>query len=164
MRKRTIVKDSNEEITFIKELTAALRNINTSNILDISSLNSAVNAINTFASSIDFIWLKNSKITNIMVHSKSWWDTNCRRDLNTYRAFKSLEDWKQFKKTVKNTKYIFFNLKIQEISNKKQSPWELMNWVNKCKLPSIKTIKYNNRLCHEISNLWHTLHLSFNIA
>ena len=101
MRKRTIVKNNNEEIMFIKKLTAALRNINMSDISDISSLESTVNA---FASSVDSIWSKNSKITNIVVHSKSLWNTNCRHDLNAYRASKSLEDWKQFKKTVKNTK------------------------------------------------------------
>ena len=150
MRKRTIVKNNNEEIMFIKELTAALRNINMSDISDISSLESTVNA---FASSVDSIWSKNSKITNIVVHSKSLWNTNCRHDLNAYRASKSLEDWKQFKKTVKNTKWTFFNLKIQEISYKKQGPWKLMNWVNKHKLSSIKTIKYIDRLCYEISDL-----------
>jgi len=88
-RKRTIVKDSDEEITFIKKLTTALRNINMSDISDISCLNSAVNA---FTSSVDSIWSKNSKITNITVHSKCWWDTNCRHDLNVYRASKRLED------------------------------------------------------------------------
>ena len=101
IRKRTIVKDSDEEITFIKKLTTALRNINTSDISDISYLNSAVNA---FTSSVDSIWSKNSKITNITAHSKSWWNTNCRHNLNIYRVSKRLEDWKQFKKTVKNTK------------------------------------------------------------
>ena len=39
-----------------------------------------------------------------------------------------------------------------------------MNWVNKQKLPAIKTIKYNNQLCFEINNLWHILHSSFNTA
>ena len=101
IRKRTIVKDSDEEITFIKKLTTALRNINTSDISDISYLNSAVNA---FTSSVDSIWSKNSKITNITAHSRSWWNTNCRHNLNIYRASKRLEDWKQFKKMVKNTK------------------------------------------------------------
>ena len=39
-----------------------------------------------------------------------------------------------------------------------------MNWVNKHKLSSIKTIKYIDRLCYEISDLQHALHLSFSIA
>ena len=39
-----------------------------------------------------------------------------------------------------------------------------MNWVNKCKLPTIETIKYNDQQCLNISNLWNTLHFTFNIA
>ena len=39
-----------------------------------------------------------------------------------------------------------------------------MNWVNKQKLLAIKAIKYYGQLCIKIKDLWHTLHLSFNIA
>jgi len=84
--------------------------------------------------------------------------------LRNYRASRNLEDWKIFKKTVKATKHSFFNLKIQEITNKKQRPWELMNWVNKHKLPAIKAIKYNDQLCLTTNNLWNALHSIFNTA
>ena len=44
------------------------------------------------------------------------------------------------------------------------TPWELMNWVNKHKLPAVKAVKYNGQLYLEINDLWHALHSLFNIA
>jgi len=35
-----------------------------------------------------------------------------------YKAFKKVEEWKDFKKTVKNTKQLFFDNKIQETTSK----------------------------------------------
>jgi len=39
-----------------------------------------------------------------------------------YRASKKVEEWKDFKKIVKNTKQLFFNDKIQEITLKNCRP------------------------------------------
>ena len=39
-----------------------------------------------------------------------------------------------------------------------------MNWINKCKLPVVKAIKYNNQLCLTLESLWCTLHATFNTA
>ena len=160
-RKHSIIKDSEEELTFIKDLTISIKSINTSNMLNIASLDKAVNK---FANAVKNAWEKNLKVINITKHSKNWWNESCSRNLESYRLLKSLENWKQFRRTVKNMKCQFFDLKIQKISNKKWGFWKLMNWINKHKLLAIEVVKYNSQPCLEINDLWHALHLSFNTA
>jgi len=46
-------------------------------------------------------------MANITKDSKVWWNENYQRNLKTYRESKHLEDWKNFKKVVKNTKWEF---------------------------------------------------------
>ena len=67
--KHFIIQNSEEESTFIKDLTNFIRNIDTSNISDIASLDRAVNK---FASTVEVTWEKNLKVINITRHSKSW--------------------------------------------------------------------------------------------
>ena len=73
-----IVKNSEEEATFIKDLTSLFRSINTSFILDITSLDQT---INDFTKVVEIAWEKNVKTINITKHSKSWWDDSCSRNL-----------------------------------------------------------------------------------
>jgi len=84
----------------------AIKGINTDDILDVNFLE---NIVQSLAHNIERIWAKNSKIINITKYSKSWWDTNCDRDLENYRSSRQIKDWKQFKKTVKSTKHLFFD-------------------------------------------------------
>ena len=88
----------------------------------------------------------------------------CSRALQNYRTSRSLENWKNFKRVVKNVKRSYFDEKIQEIANKRKGPWELTNWINRHKLPATKTIKYNGQLCLSPESLWDALHSTFNTA
>jgi len=148
--KRTIIKNSDEEDKFIEEVIASFTKLNLSKISNISDLEKVVF---DFANIVDHTWMKYSKLINITKHSKSWWNDKCNCKLENYRFSKSIKSWKSFRKTVKSTKREFFDLKIQEIANKKQGPWELMNWVNKYKLPAIEMIKYNGNPCLELADL-----------
>ena len=137
-----IVKNNNEEKSFIEELIRIIKSVNTGNISNIESLE--IDVLN-LTCLMERTWEKHSKIVNITKHSKSWWNDNCKYDLDIYMSTKHIEDWKQFRRIVKNAKHSFFNLKIQEITNKTKGPLELMNWVNKKNLSAIEAIKYNDR-------------------
>jgi len=104
--KHFIAKSSAEEKLFIKD---KIKNISTINTFNLSDIELFENVINLFAITIEKAWKKNSKIINISRHLKSWWDMNCSKDLEIYRSTRSLANWKQFKKTVKCTKYLFFD-------------------------------------------------------
>ena len=159
--KFSIAKNSKEEENFIKDVLSIIKSIEVSDLSDIDKLKDTTNSL---ASSIENVWRSNSKQVNITRHSKSWWNNKCNLALSNYRLTRSLEDWKLFKNKVKSSKRSFFDLKIQEIANKKREPWELMNWVNKRKIPAIKAIKHNRQQCHNIDDLWNTLHSTINTA
>ena len=94
----------------------------------------------TFAECIKRIWYKHSKIVNITKYFKVWWDDDCYRDLEKYRQTKRIDNWRWFKSIVKKTKHNFFDLKIQEITNKNCGSWELIDWVKKQKLLVIEAV------------------------
>jgi len=75
-------------------------------------------AVQEFANKSDIIWYKFSKCINITKHSKTWWNEDCQTKLVKYRLSKQIENWKAFRDTVKKTKQLFFNDKIQEIVSK----------------------------------------------
>jgi len=117
--KLSIQPNSEQETTFVEEVTSIFKNLDTSNITNKVYLENTVNHLNSL---IDQAWNKNAKRSRLTKHSKQWWNKECSKSLNVYRMTRSLEDWKKFKKVVKNTKRSFFDLKIQDIVNKSHGP------------------------------------------
>ena len=87
--KRTITKNSEKEDKFINEVIASFSKFDMSNISNILKLEKVVI---DFANIVDLTWLKNSKIVNIIKHSKSWWNEEYNKDLANYRFSKSIEN------------------------------------------------------------------------
>ena len=148
--KLLIQQKSEQESAFIEEVISSFKNFNTSNITNKERLEYMVNKLDTL---VDQAWNKNAKRSRITKHSKRWWSDKCNKALTNYRASRSLNDWKTFKKAVKNTKRAFFDSKIWEVADKSHSLWELMNWINKHKLPTTKAIKYEGQPCFTLENL-----------
>ena len=54
---------------------------------------------------------------------------------------------------MKIVKQIFFDDNIQEIMLTNKKPWDLINWVNKCKLTATEAIKFNICSCNKLDDL-----------
>ena len=161
MSKLSLAPKSKQESAFITDVISKFKNLDTTNFKDIINLEWVVKQLGTI---IDQAWTKNAKKSKKSKHSKQWWTEDCSCSLNNYRASRSLENWKKFKKSIRDTKRTFFNNKIQEISNKSRSPWELMNWIKRSKLSAIEAINYNRHPCLTLDSLWNALHNTFNTA
>ena len=135
--KLTIHPKSNQKTAFVEEVISSLKSLDTSVIDDSDKLESIVNQLGTI---IDQAWKKNTKKSRISKYSKQWWMDKCSQSLNNYKVSRSLENWK-------NVKRSFFDKKIQEVANKRKCPWELINWINRHKLLATKAIKHNGTPC-----------------
>ena len=161
MSKLSLAPKSKQESDFITDVISKFKNLDITNFKDIVNLEQVVKQLSTI---IDQAWTKNAKKSKISKHSKQWWTEDCSRSLDNYRASRSLENLKKFKKSVRDTKRTFFDDKIQEISNKSCGLWKLMNWIKRSKLPTIEAINYNGHPCLTLNSLWNVLHNTFNTA
>jgi len=134
-----IIKNSKEEINFTSDTINCFKEID---IIHLMSKVLLENTVQVLAKKQDYLWHKYLKKVNIVRWSKNWWNKECQSSLVNYGSSKHLSNWKIFRNMVKCTKQIFFNDKIQEIIISNQNPWDLMNWVQKCKLPTIEAIQY----------------------
>jgi len=72
--KLKILKNSEEEEIFVKEIINIFKALNTLLIMNRESLEYTVNSL---ATRIEQAWLSNTKNVNITKHSKKWWNDDC---------------------------------------------------------------------------------------
>ena len=77
----SLIKESDEENQFIEDLIQFIKNLNTSSIQDIESLEEVVQFL---ATNIKDIWFKHLKMVNITRQSKAWWNKDCCHTLYKY--------------------------------------------------------------------------------
>ena len=99
--KLSIPPNSKQETAFVKDIISIFKNLEMTNITDKNNLESIINHVKI---SINRAWTKNAKHLKISKHSKQWWTEECSKSLNNYTTSRSLENWKMFKRVVKNTK------------------------------------------------------------
>ena len=157
--KLSISPNSKQETVFVKDIISIFKNLETTNLTNKDNLENIVNHVET---SFNQAWTKNTKYSRISKHSKQWWMEECSKFLDNYKMTRSLENWKMFKRVIKNTKWSFFDLKIQEVANKSSSSWKLMNWINRRKLLATEAIKFNGQPCISPDSLWGALYDTFN--
>ncbi|PPQ89621.1 hypothetical protein CVT25_012633, partial [Psilocybe cyanescens] len=116
------------------------------------------------ADSFSAAWDICSREVTIMRRSKPWWMVECSVMLQAYWEHGLLENWKLYRKAVKNAKQIFFDSKITELSITNKHTWDLMSWVQQRKLPPCEAIQYQGQPCHALPQLWDALHNTYNSA
>ncbi|CAA7264655.1 unnamed protein product [Cyclocybe aegerita] len=109
-------------------------------------------------------WLAHLTESKPTKRSKSWWMDECSDTFGVYQLSCSLADYNKFKKVCKNTKCDFFNEHIAEIATSRKHPWDLMEWVKQRKLPPCEAIRNGDQPCHDMDDLWDTLHSTYNSA
>ncbi|PPQ93535.1 hypothetical protein CVT25_000384, partial [Psilocybe cyanescens] len=70
-------------------------------------------------------WETCSREVTITRCSKPWWTDKCSVVLQAYQEYGLPEDWKLFRKAVKNAKQVFFDSRITEISITNKHTWDL---------------------------------------
>ena len=112
-----ILPKSDQEKAFIDEVISNFKTLSTNNIDDSNKLDNVVHWLGLI---INQAWKNNAKKSRLSKHSKQWWLDECSQALQNYRTSRSLENWKNFKRVVKNVKRSYFDEKIQEIANKRK--------------------------------------------
>ncbi|CAA7271388.1 unnamed protein product [Cyclocybe aegerita] len=159
--RRVIKPGSEAEKSFISDILRDLAAIPVAAPATKEGVEALADAIATAFSDAWFAHSTESKPTK---RSKSWWTDECSETFRVYQLSRSLADYNRFKKACKDAKRDFFDERIAEIATSRKRPWDLMEWVKQRKLPPCEAIRNGDQPCHDMDDLWDTLHGTYNSA
>jgi hypothetical protein len=154
-------KNSEEEKEFLGSATLSIQLLDTGGLDSVARIEEVLQGI---SDAFSLAWQKCAKEVTIMSRSKPWWNQECAEAIRQYWEDRSPRKWKSFHCTTCKTKRVFFDARIEEISDTNMRPWDLMEWVKQCKLPVCEAIQYQGQPCHTLESLWDALHGTYNAA
>ncbi|CAA7269302.1 unnamed protein product [Cyclocybe aegerita] len=157
----TIKPGSEAEKSFISDILRDLAAIPVAAPATKEGVEALADAI---ATAFSDAWLAHSTESKPTKRSKSWWTDECSETFGVYQLSRLLADYNKFKKACKDAKRDFFDERITEIATSCKRPWDLMEWVKQRKLPPCEAIRNGNQPCHDMDDLWDTLHSTYNSA
>ncbi|PPQ93111.1 hypothetical protein CVT25_002993, partial [Psilocybe cyanescens] len=123
--RRALKADKEEQIRFVRVIEGEFAmKVDEHAPLDTPDQIDAV--AQAIADSFSAAWETCSREVTITRRSKPWWTDECSVALQAYREHGLPEDWKLYRKVVKNTKRVFFDSRITEISITNKRTWDLM--------------------------------------
>ncbi|PPQ90926.1 hypothetical protein CVT25_007820, partial [Psilocybe cyanescens] len=146
--RRALKSDKEEQIRFVRVIEGefAMKVDEHAPLNTPEQIDAVAQAI---ADSFCSAWETCSREVTITRRSKPWWTDECSVALQAYREHGLLEDWKLYRKAVKNAKRVFFDSRITEISITNKRTWDLMSW---------------GQPCHALPQLWDALHNTYNLV
>ncbi|CAA7271389.1 unnamed protein product [Cyclocybe aegerita] len=158
---RAIKPGSEAEKSFISDILQDLATIPVAAPATKEGVEGLADAI---ATAFSDTWLAHSTKSKPTKHSKSWWTDECSETFRVYQLSRLLTDYNKFKKAYKDAKHDFFDERIAEIATSRKRPWDLMEWVKQRKLLPCEAIRHGHQPCHDMDDLWDTLHGTYNLA
>ncbi|KAJ2936696.1 hypothetical protein H1R20_g404, partial [Candolleomyces eurysporus] len=158
---RTLKPFSDEEKEFVADIVLDIGDLSGYHPTTAEEVERMTSAI---AGAFSTAWKKHSTEYVVGPNSREYWSDDCTRALEEYRREMSTENHKAFRSAVKAAKREFFDKRIKEVATTNKRPWDLMEWVKKRKSPPCKAIQFEGWLCHNLGDLWNTLHSTYNTA
>ena len=97
---------------------------------------------------------------SISRYSKTWWTDKCSESLARYRATRSFEDRRAYRRTIHEAQRQHYDSIIQD-TVEKQRVWDLMAWTRPRPLPLYHNLVHNGAPLTSMSDLFRGLHDQF---